>query len=187
MVLYQSAGYKKDLSDGHIFAIFDHVDLCRYAADLRVVQNTWSDVTRPELNAFVAIFLAMALNILPAISDYWSSDEMLGNAWIQQIMPRDRFQAINRYNYKCIHTLRYIPGGTSSQMMKKRVVSHVIWYVHKELEMPNLQCWYLLHMIDELRTGTFPVVPPHRWWRNGWYHMLYGMYRRNWRCQTFNA
>ena len=162
MVLYQSAGYKKDLSDGHIFAIFDHVDLCRYAADLRVVQNTWSDVTRPELNAFVAIFLAMALNILPAISDYWSSDEMLGNAWIQQIMPRDRFQAINRYNYKCIHTLRYFPGGTSSQMMKKRVVSHVIWYVHKELEMPNLQCWNLLHMIDELRTGTFPVVPPHR-------------------------
>ena len=64
---------------------------------MHVVQNTWSDVTRPELNAFIAIFLAMALNILPAISDYWYADEMLGNAWIKQIMPRDRFQAINRY------------------------------------------------------------------------------------------
>ena len=84
-------------------------------------------------------------------------------------------------------THRYFPGGTTSQIVKIPVVSLTIWYVQKELEMPNLKCWNLLYMIDELRVGTFREVPPHRWWRNGWYHMFYGMYRRSWGCQTCNA
>ena len=63
-------------------------------------------------------------------------------------------------------------------MMKKRVVSHVIWYIHKELEMQNLQCWYVLYVFIESRTVTFRVVLSNRWWRNWWYHTILAWYHR---------
>ena len=57
----------------------------------------WTPLSAAELNAFLTVFVAMALNPLPAVNDYWSAEAILGHHWIKNIMSRDRFKAINRY------------------------------------------------------------------------------------------
>ena len=42
-------------------------------------------------------------------------------------------------------------------------------------------------MIDELCKDTFRVVPSVRWWRNGWYHTLCGLYKRYKGCQKLRV
>ena len=59
----------------------------------------WTPLSAAELNAFLIIFVAMALNSLPAINDYWSAEAMLGHHWIKNIISRDRFKAISRNVY----------------------------------------------------------------------------------------
>ena len=56
----------------------------------------WTPLSGPELAAFLAIFIAMGINCLPAIEDYWSANPILGNTWIKRIMSRNRFRVINR-------------------------------------------------------------------------------------------
>ena len=50
-----------------------------------------------ELQAFIAINLAMGLLRLPQIRDYWSRSEVLATPWFRSIMSRDHFLRILRY------------------------------------------------------------------------------------------
>ena len=47
-----------------------------------------------ELQAFIAINLAMGLLRLPQIRDYWSRSEELATLWFRSIMSRDHFLCI---------------------------------------------------------------------------------------------
>ena len=50
-----------------------------------------------ELQAFIAVNLAMGLLRLPQIRDYWSKSEVLATPWFRSIFSRDRFLQILRY------------------------------------------------------------------------------------------
>jgi len=39
----------------------------------------------------------MGINQKPAIAHYWSTDPYLGNQGIRSVIPRERFEALNRY------------------------------------------------------------------------------------------
>ena len=52
------------------------------------------ETTKEEIQAFLGINFVMAINKLPCIGDYWSTDKFLGNEAIRNIMTRTRFQAI---------------------------------------------------------------------------------------------
>ena len=46
--------------------------------------DKWQDVTLQEIKAFLGVSVVMGVNILPSISDYWSSNQFLGNEGIQK-------------------------------------------------------------------------------------------------------
>lgn len=50
-----------------------------------------------ELQAFVAMNIAMGMLRLPQIRDYWATDDILSTPWFPAIMSRDRFFQILRY------------------------------------------------------------------------------------------
>ena len=86
-----------------MFSVFllvnDFVVFCSYADAYTALRGNavhWTPITGNELAAFLAIFIAMGINSLPAIDDYWSSDPIMGNEWIKSIMVRNRFRVINR-------------------------------------------------------------------------------------------
>ena len=76
------------------------VFLCSYAnSDIENRGNSvrWTPLTGPEFAAFLAVFVAMGINCLPAVDDYWSDNPIMGNSWIKSVMTRNRFRVINRY------------------------------------------------------------------------------------------
>lgn len=63
--------------------------------NLYAQQNGREFVTNEEeINAFIGINFIMAINKLPCISDYWSTNAMTGNESIKQAMTRERFKTI---------------------------------------------------------------------------------------------
>ena len=59
--------------------------------------STWTKVTLEELNAFFGFMILMGIVRLPALSDYWSKDNMLRYGAIADKISRDRFLDIHRY------------------------------------------------------------------------------------------
>ena len=70
----------------------------RYARQKLAGNNTWlakwHDVTRQELKAYFGICLVMGINNLPRLAMYWSSDPLIGNTGIQNIMTKNRFEEL---------------------------------------------------------------------------------------------
>ena len=73
----------------------------RYAQQKLAVNNTrlakWHDVTRQELKAYFGICVVMAINNFPRLAMYWSSDPLIGNTGIQNIVTKKRFQELSQY------------------------------------------------------------------------------------------
>ena len=73
----------------------------RYARQKLAGNNTrlakWHDVTRQELKAYFGICLVMGINNLPRLAMYWSSDPLIGNTGIQNIMTKNRFEELSQY------------------------------------------------------------------------------------------
>ena len=57
----------------------------------------WYPTTSEEIKAFLGINIIMGIDQKPALTHYWSTDPYLGNQGIQSVMPRERFEALNRY------------------------------------------------------------------------------------------
>ena len=57
--------------------------------------DKWQDVTLEETKAFFGVSVVMGVNILPSISDYWSSNQFLGNEGIQKVMTKNRYENIS--------------------------------------------------------------------------------------------
>ena len=71
----------------------------RYATQRQVEKpdRKWYPTTQEEIRAFIGINIIMGIDQKPAIAHYWSTDPYLGNAGIQSVMPRERFEALYRY------------------------------------------------------------------------------------------
>lgn len=59
----------------------------------------FSEFYLEELQAFIALNVAMGMLKLPEIKDYWCTNVILSTPWFSSIMPRDRFFTILR----CLH------------------------------------------------------------------------------------
>lgn len=55
------------------------------------------DVTSEELRAYFGLCIIMGINSLPRIAMYWSSDSFIGNMGIQNVMTKNRFEAISQF------------------------------------------------------------------------------------------
>lgn len=80
-----------------ISTFYDIFMVYRYARESGMTETNWNDVTVPELQAFLAIFIVMGIKKLPQMDMYWSTNDMIGCPWISQTMTRARFQMINRF------------------------------------------------------------------------------------------
>ena len=59
--------------------------------------DKWQHVTLEEIKAFLGVSVVMGVNILPSISDYWSSNQFLGHGGIQKVMTKNRYENISRF------------------------------------------------------------------------------------------
>ena len=57
----------------------------------------WHPVTKGEMKAFVGILILMGVIKLPRFEMYWSSDRLIHQEGITEVMPRTRFLQIWRY------------------------------------------------------------------------------------------
>ena len=58
---------------------------------------TWMQVTTDELWAYLGSCILMAVNHLPSMSDYWSTDEVYHYSPVAGRISRKRFFDITRY------------------------------------------------------------------------------------------
>lgn len=56
--------------------------------------KNWSDVTVPEIKAFIGCLIAMGIHQLPALKNYWSSDPFLRVDSVASVMTANRFKKI---------------------------------------------------------------------------------------------
>jgi hypothetical protein len=63
--------------------------------------QSWEKVSETEIQLFVGLQLAMGLVRLPALQDYWSSNQLLGTPGITKRMGRNRFRAILSHLHLC--------------------------------------------------------------------------------------
>ena len=65
----------------------------------------WYPTTPEEMRAFIGINVMMGIDRKPEVHHYWSTDPFLGNAGIQAVLPRDRFESLTRYLHLSDSTL----------------------------------------------------------------------------------
>lgn len=61
--------------------------------------KAWTDVTRREIKAFLAVLIHMGLTSCFNIREYWSKDDTFRIPGIARVMTRDRFDDIKRFIY----------------------------------------------------------------------------------------
>eukprot|EP00111_Clytia_hemisphaerica_P021996 TCONS_00064679-protein len=59
--------------------------------------GSWSDVTKEEIKAFLALIIMMGIVHKPDVNSYWSLDELLSTPSFSTIMNRDRFKLILKF------------------------------------------------------------------------------------------
>ena len=68
----------------------------------------WHPTSPEEMMAFVGVNIIMGIDHKPEISNYWSTDEYLGNEGVKKVFPRERFEALTRYLH--LNDSEAIPG-----------------------------------------------------------------------------
>lgn len=89
------------------FLLFDDeiLEMITHETNLYAQQNppgsryNWYDTCVSELKLLLGMIIIMGIHKLPAYSDYWSSDCLLGVPSIVSGMPLDRFKVL----IKCLH------------------------------------------------------------------------------------
>ena len=73
-------------------------EINRYAQQRQVSKpnSKWYPATPEEMKAFIGVNIMMGIDQKPEISQYWSTDEYLGNVGIQRVFPRERFEHLTR-------------------------------------------------------------------------------------------
>ena len=73
--------------------------------------DKWTQITLPELRAYMGFCILMGINRLPCIEDYWRRDPALHYAPIADRITRDRFRDISRYLH-FVNNNTLVPQGS---------------------------------------------------------------------------
>ena len=85
--------FEQSFDDDLLRHIVDQTNL--HVQQKRSAQYKWSNLTVPELKAFLGVIILMGIARVPRIVDYWSQDSTLGEyPVITNAFPRNRFWAI---------------------------------------------------------------------------------------------
>ena len=76
-------------------------------------QRRWKDVTKKEMQTYIALALLMGVVRKPCIEDYWSTDPTISTPFFASVMSRNRFQAISSNLHICDN--RKMPKKRSRQ------------------------------------------------------------------------
>ena len=73
--------------------------------------DKWTQITLPELRAYMGFCILMGINKLTHIEDYWRRDPSLHYSPIADRITRDRFRDISRYCY-FVNNDTLVPRGS---------------------------------------------------------------------------
>ena len=71
--------------------------ICQEQDDKPTQLEQWKDITSEEMRAYFGLCIIMGINSLLRIAMYWSSDSFIGNMGIQNVMTKNRFEAISQF------------------------------------------------------------------------------------------
>ncbi|XP_054726603.1 piggyBac transposable element-derived protein 4-like [Anastrepha obliqua] len=74
--------------------------------------NMWKDTDRQEIMEFLAIVMYMGMVKYPAITDYWKPSTLFKNAFVPQVMARNRFQILLKF-------IHFADNAQSSETVSK--------------------------------------------------------------------
>lgn len=102
--------FEQNFDDDLLRHIVDQTNL--YVQQKRSAQYKWSNLTVPELKAFLGVAILMGIVRMPRVADYWSQESTLGEfPVITNAFPRNRFFAI-LWNLHFNDNSQAVPGGT---------------------------------------------------------------------------
>jgi hypothetical protein len=96
----------------------------------RSIWSSWSDVSVPEMKAFIGLIINMGLMSLPDIKDYCSSESITQITLFGDVMSRDRFQQI----FWMMHVGNDTTEESSRAIKRTKKVYGVIEYIEKRLQ-----------------------------------------------------
>ncbi|XP_005096437.1 piggyBac transposable element-derived protein 4 [Aplysia californica] len=67
----------------------------------RSVHQTWEPVSEYERVKFFCVLIAMGLEVRPSVHDYWSTEEIMYNAFYHTMFRRERFKSIYHTMLHC--------------------------------------------------------------------------------------
>ncbi|XP_005113519.1 piggyBac transposable element-derived protein 4-like, partial [Aplysia californica] len=67
----------------------------------RSVYHTWEKVSEYEMVKFFCVLIAMGLEVRPSVRDYWSTEEIMYNAFYHTMFRRERFESIYHTMLHC--------------------------------------------------------------------------------------
>ena len=100
--------------------------------------------------AFIGLNIAMGIMSLPAIQNYWSSDEILAHPWFRRVMSRNRFMEILQYFHVADNTTA--PSRTDPNYNKLWKIQPIITALNEtsaQMYKPHRQL-----SVDESMIGT---------------------------------
>jgi hypothetical protein len=109
-------------------------------------RSIWSrsDLSVPEMKAFLGLIINMGLMSLPDIKDYWSSEWITQIKFVGDVMSRDRFQHI----FWMMHVGNDTTEESSRAIKRTKKVHGVIEYIEKQFQkyfVPgNIFCFFTL-------------------------------------------
>ena len=92
----------------------------------------WSQVTVPELQAYMGFMVLMGLVHLPSIYDYWKKDEIFHYAPVASRISRDRFFELHRFLHFADNSTLAPPGNPDYNKLGK--IQHVLDELSKAFE-----------------------------------------------------
>jgi hypothetical protein len=96
----------------------------------RSIWSSWSDVSVPEMKAFLGLIINMGLVSLPDIKDYWSSEWITQIQFFGDVMSRDRFQQL----FWMMHVGNDTTEESSRAIKRTKKVHGVIEYIEKRFQ-----------------------------------------------------
>ena len=68
------------------------------------VYKEWRDVTLTEMYRYLSVLIAMGMDNKPRFRDYWSTKPHMKCEWFNDMLVRDRFEAIHFTMLHCSET-----------------------------------------------------------------------------------
>ncbi|KAL5499794.1 hypothetical protein EMCRGX_G011254 [Ephydatia muelleri] len=119
-----------------------HIELG--SSNLPALLKVYRDITLADVYAYLAVIITMGLVELPNEDDYWSTDTILAQGIVQNILPHNRFQQIKH----CLMIANPTPAENESDRLAKvrpflDLVQQISWARYNpqhQLSLDESQC-----------------------------------------------